>query len=247
MKSALGAVLVALACAADGVAATFATNDGFSVVLPADWVEIPPDALREIEATIGALSQGAQSQHYDYGYQLASAQRWFEYPYILVQVRRNGRVPEGELTKFESIQSGIGEGLKQAGESMSGVLSDLKQGEVLYDDGDHVLWSTVAMNVQGVGQVQSLTAVKLTEFGLIQMMGYATEATFAQYAPVFREAVGALVIDEANQYRPRLSDHAPTIGGINLGQTAIAALVGGVAGGVIALVSWWRKKRAGSA
>ena len=119
----------------------------------------------------------------------------------------------------------------------------MEQGETLYDEAGHVLWSTLAMNVQGVGDVRGLIAVKLTEFGFIQLMGYATADSFAHYSPIFRDAVRTLAIAERYEYQPRLTDHAPTVWGINLGQSAIAGLFGGLAGGVVALIAYLNKKR----
>ncbi len=243
MKSILAAIMTLLLCSDETIAATFATSHDFSVTLPSGWVEAPPEALRTMEAAIEQASQGAINQQFEYGYQLASASVWFEYPYILVQVKRSGRVPEGQLAQHKRSHSEIREGMEKAEESFGAFLSGIEQDETLYDEGNHVLWSTITMNVQGVGDVRALIAVKLTEFGFIQLMGYATRDTFAQYSPIFREAVHTLDIAEQYKYQPRLTDHAPTIWGINLGQTAIAGLIGGLAGGVVALIGYLIKKR----
>jgi hypothetical protein len=241
MRSTLCAILALLWCGVGANAATFATGD-FAVTLPDDWVEVPPEAVREFEAAISELSQGTESVRFDQAYQLTPADRWLQYPYVLVQVRRGGRVPEGELTRFERVESEFREGLERVEEVLGALVSGMWQGDTLYDDIDHVLWSTVAMDVEGTGPVRGLIAVQLTEFGAIHLMGYATEATFDRYAPVFREAVRTLVIAEPHRYRPRLTDHAPTIWGINLGQTAIAALVGGLGGVLAAGIGRARKR-----
>lgn len=243
MKSILAAVVVLLLCSDQVIAETFATSHDFSVTLPSGWAEAPPEALRNMEAAIEQASQGAIKQQYEYGYQLASASVWFEYPYILVQVKTSGRVPEGQLAQHKRSRSGLREGMEKAEESLGAVLSGLEQGETLYDEAEHVLWSTFTMNVQGVGDVRGVIAVKLTEFGFIQLMGYATGDSFAHYSPIFREAVRTLAIAEQYEYQPRLTDHAPTVWGINLGQSAIAGLFGGLAGGVVALIAYLNKKR----
>ena len=243
MRSSVVLALAVFAWAPEVPAETFETRDDFSVTLPSGWVEAPPGALRHLEAAIAELSQGANEQHYDYGYQLESASTWFEYPYILVQVRRDGRVPEGQLTQYEKIESELREGAERVEETFRSVFSNLEQGEIAYDEAEHVLWSAATMNVQGVGAVRSLVAVKLTEFGFIQLMGYAREETFAQYSPIFREAVHSLAVAEEHAYRPRLTDHAPSFFGINLGQTLIAGLVGGLAGGAAALIARWKRRR----
>jgi hypothetical protein len=242
-KAILGAALFVLCCASVTTAETFSTRDGFSVTLPPGWVQAPPEALQQMETAIGELTQGSLTQRYDYGFQLASAATWFEYPYILVQVRRTGRVPEGELRQYERIQSQFRDGLEQADASLGDSVSNAIQSEIRYDETEHVLLSTVTMNVENVGVVRGLVALKLTEFGFIQMMGYATDDTFAQYVPLFTEAVRTLDVADADAYQPRLTDRAPTIWGINLGQTAIAALIGGLGGALIGLAKYIRKRR----
>jgi len=243
MRSILAVIVLVLLCSPDTDAATFETNHDFSVVLPAGWVEAPAEALRHIESGISELSGGASKARYDYGYQLSSAKTWFEYPYILVQVNRSGRIPEGQLTQYEKIESGLRSGVEMTAESLGTILSSIKQGETLYDERDHVLWSTFTTSVQGLGAVSGLIAVKLTEFGFIQLMGYSTEGTYEKYSPIFRQAVRTLLIPGEHQYRPRLTDHAPTVWGINLGQSAIAGLVGGLVGGIVALIGYLKKKR----
>ncbi|NRB28310.1 MAG: hypothetical protein HRU37_11595 [Roseibacillus sp.] len=243
MQLVLGALITVLLVSAETVAVTFDTNDDFSMTLPSGWIEAPPEALRNIEAGLEELSQGAGKLRYDYGYQLASARVWFEYPYIIVQVVRKGRVPEGQLTQHKQLESEFRKGLEETEEAFGAVVSNMEQGETLYDENDHVLWSTVTMNVQGMGDVRGLVGLKLTEFGFIQLMGYATKDTFAQYSPIFREAVQTLAVADQYKYQPRLTDHVPTVWGINLGEAAIAGVIGGLGGGVFGLIQYLKKRR----
>jgi len=243
MKSILAVTVAVLLCSSDTDATTFETDHNFSVVLPDDWVEAPSEVLRNVESGISELSGGANKQRYDYGYQLSSADAWFEHPYIFVQVNGNGRVPEGQLTQYEKVEAALRSSVEEASESFGAVLSETKPGETIYDEREHVLWSTFTTNVQGIGAVNGLAAVKLTEFGFIRLMGYSTEDTYEKYSPIFRQAVHTLVIPDEYQYRPRLTDHAPTVWGINLGQSAIAGLVSGLLGGVVALIGYLKKKR----
>jgi hypothetical protein len=243
MKLALGPLVIVLLCASDAISEVFETRDDFSMTLPNGWVEAPPEALRGLETRINQVSDGAIEQHYDYGYQRSSANTWFEYPYILVQVKKGGRIREGQLTQYEKVQAQLREGMEKGEESLSAIVSDITQGDTLYDEINHILWSAFTMNVQGVGEVRGLVGIKLTKFGFIQVAGYATESTFGQYSPIFSEAVRTLNIAEKYKYQPRLTDHAPTVWGINLGETAIAGLFGGIAGGVIGLITYLKKKK----
>jgi hypothetical protein len=243
MRAVFSAILTIPLALHAAQAETFPTRDDFSVSLPSGWIEAPAEALRNIEAVLSQASQGAMTQKYDYGYQLASANTWFEYPYVLVQVMRRGRVPEGELTQFERIESGFREGADQVKESLGTFVSNVEQGKVVYDDAEHVLWSSFTMGVQGVGNVRALSAVKLTEFGFIQVNCYALEDSFDRYAPVFQGMVRDLDVAERYRYQPRLTDHAPTLWGINVGEVALSGGLGAIIGGVVGLIVYFRRRR----
>jgi hypothetical protein len=246
-RSILWVILTVLLFSAAANAETFVTSDEFAVRLPLGWAEAPPEALRDLEAAIGELSGGTNTQKFDHGYQLASARTWFQYPYILIQVNRGGRIPEGELTHLERIESELREGVQMAESSLDTIVSNSSQGQTLYDEKEHVLWSTLSADFQGVGRVRGLIALRLTEYGFVQVMGYATEDTFAEYSPVFREAVRDLVFAEQHQYQPSLTDHAPLLWGVNLGKVAIAGLAGVTLAGVVMLVrfagSKWNRRK----
>ena len=243
MKLSITMILVFVLSSGWAEAATFETKDDFTLTLPDEWVEIPREVLNQFEAALLEASQGKNQQKYEYGYQLNSAKNWLEYPYILVQVNRTGRVPEGQLTQYEKIEAGFDQGLKQAEDALNGVISGGRQGSVLYDEVNHILWSGLTMNVTGFGEIKGTVAIKLTEFGFIQVMGYADAISFSHYSAIFKEAVNTLVVAEEYQYKPRITDNAPVIGGINLGRTAIAALIGAIIGGVFGLAAFLLKKR----
>ncbi len=232
-----------LLCFSEAAAETFTAGDDFSLSLPSGWVEAPQEALRSIEAAIEEMSRGANKQRYDYGYQLASASTWFEYPYILVQVNRGGRIPEGLLMEHGKIESELRDGIAKTEAWLGEVFTQSAAGESLYDEDEHILWSTISMNAQGVGAIRGLIAIKVTEFGFIQLMGYATEASFAQYSEVYRYAARSLELADEDRYRPNLTDHAPILWGINWGQAAIAGLYGGLFAGLAALIRhFWNQR-----
>jgi len=220
------------------LAEDFRTNDGFTVTLPPGWVEIPQEILRNYEAALLEISQGKNLQKYSYGYQTSIAINWLEHPYILVQVKRDGRIPEGQLKKYKKLKEEFSEGGEKAEAMYSGFLSNAKQGETIYDDENHVLWSTLLMTVAEIGNVKALIAVKLTEFGFVQIMGYSIEEEFNQYEPIYKSMVNTLSLNEKDAYKPRLTDNAPVLWGINLGQSAIAGIIAGAIGGLIALVGF---------
>lgn len=220
----------------------FSTDDNFTVILPAGWIEIPQEVLREAEAFLLEASQGKNPQKYNYGYQLSLATNWMEYPYILVQVNRSGRVPKRQLTALKKTASVFQNALEEAADVYSGLLSNIEQGEMIYDENSHISWSTISATVEEIGKIRGLLAVKFTEFGFIRIMGYAEEKDFSHYVPIYQSMVQTLRIEKKYQYKRKITDNAPTIWGINLGQTAIAAIFGGIIGGAFALVGSLRKR-----
>lgn len=243
MKPIMIALLLVCFVSDDAVAERYETSDGFALTLPPGWAEAPPEALRQAESEISAASQGAAAETYDYGYQLATAATWFEYPYVLVQVRRIGRVPEGQLAQYEKSDTDFQKGAKQVEKSFGDLVSNTQTGAPTLDEEHHVLWSALSMSVQEIGTIRALVAIKLTEYGIVQLMGYATEEGFEQFAPLFREVVNSMDVEEAHAYQPRLTDHAPTLWGINLRQTAIAGIVGALIAGAVSLARAWQKRR----
>jgi hypothetical protein len=239
---------MALALAAQVVVAEpgnkiFKSQDGFSLALPEQWVEMPKEVLTQYSELLSAAAPKAHKQSYDYGYQLAAATNWFAYPYILVQVKKSGRIPEGQLKKYRKIEEGIAKGIDEIEGTMSGLLSNAQQGETLYDSGHQVLWMNMSMDVEAVGRILAITAVKLTETGVIQVMGYATEESAQEYLPVVESAATGMSLAPDMIYISRLTDNAPTIGGINMGKVMLAAVRGGIIGGAIGLVMWINNKR----
>lgn len=232
-----------LATVLSSFGSTYETQDQFSINLPDAWVEIPKDVLDEFSENVSKLAPQNPKQIYDYGYQLNESDGWLQYPYILVQVKNVGRVASGELKQYKKIEKGFAEGLDQVNDSFSDIMSNASFGETVYDEGNHILWTTISMDVEGSGKVKAVVAVKLTEKGIIQFNAYATEATFDEYAQIYRNAFINLNIDESIAYKPQLTDSAPVIGGINTGKVLSAGIRGAIIGGIIGLFAWVGKKK----
>lgn len=220
---------------------TLSAGTDYQISVPSDWVEIPRDILDQYEVALQEAT--GQNQTYEYGYQSTSAVNWFEHPYALVQVKRTGRVPEGQLKKYKKIESGFKEGIEQLEESAGNLLNNITMGETIYEEKKHILWSAMSMEVADVGKVKGLIAVKLTEFGVVQFMGYGKEESFSQYEPTYKNMIHSITVSEPDIYKPRITDNAPTIFGINLGQTLIAGIIGGLIGGVIGLFKYFTREK----
>lgn len=241
MKKIIVITLATITLSAFG--STFKTQDQFSIDLPDNWTEVPKNVLDEFSDTIAKLAPQNPKQIYDYGYQLLESERWLQYPYILVQVKNVGRVASGELKQYKKLEKGFEDGLNQVADSFSDIMSNASFGETVYDESNHILWTTISMDVEGIGKVLGLLAVKLTEKGIIQFNAYATEDTFEEYAKIYRDAFINLDIPESIVYKPQFTDNAPVVGGINTGKVLTAGIRGAIIGGVIGLFAWLNKRK----
>jgi hypothetical protein len=220
----IAACFAAIAVFANGE--TFETDDDFSITLPDGWIQIPGGALQGFSENIDHLSPDTPRQVYDYGYQMGNDGKWLTYPYVLVQVRPEGRIPSGELARFQMMSP------KQGAIN----LSEISFGESAYDKENQILWSTLTMQPQEGMPVKALIAVKLTELGYIRFTGCATEASFDEYEKVFIEAFSSLGMHESIVYKPQFADSMPVIGGIMTGRVLIWFIQAVAIGGVLWLV-----------
>lgn len=221
---------------------TFHTDKKFSITLPDDWIEIPKNVLDAYSDNVAKLSPDTPKQIYDYGYQLRGSEKWLDYPYILVQVKNTGRVPSGELSRYKKLKAGFKKGLEQLGEDLSKIMSDTTIGEPFYDKENTMLWMSMSAEVRDSGTVKALIGVKLTEKGVIQLNGYSQQENFAKYKDVYTKAFSSLAVNDSIKYRPQITDAAPVIGSINMGEVLTSGIKSALIGGVIGLIILIKKK-----
>ncbi|MCP4264899.1 MAG: hypothetical protein GY777_04865 [Candidatus Brocadiaceae bacterium] len=220
----------------------FKTEDGFTMYLPESWVEIPNEFLKQYSEKVSQLAPQIGKQIYDYGFQLTPVDTWMTYPYILVQVKRTGRISEEALGQYKQINDVFSGQIEEVGNSISSILSNTQLGETLYDTANQILWINISFNLQETGKVNAQIAVKLTEFGVVQIIGYATENTFASFQPLYQEVARRISLDDAIKYKPRLVNNVIKDEGTN-SRILIAVLLGTIIGVVIGLTIWFIKRR----
>jgi hypothetical protein len=181
-------------------------------------------------------------QHYDYGFQLESSKNWFEYPYILFQIKNSGRIAEKDLEKMEQVS--LQEKLNEHEKQVESIASGLQAGKMVFDKKSKIVWMGLEMNVNNVGPVSGLSAMIPTEKGLIQVSGYSLRDDYPIYEPIFRSiALSTSPVAEL-VYRPHWSDNVPSvIRGINWDKVLGKAIIGALIGGVIGLFSYLKKKK----
>jgi hypothetical protein len=234
---------IAAACLAEEAKQPFPTKDGFTLFLPDDWKPIPKDVLDAYSREIARLAPQAEKQTYDYGFQLSAAQKWFTYPYLLVQVRRTGRIPEDQLRSLARIGKAMDSSFAKASESLSSFATNGTIGETVLDASMHTLWTRIAIDVKGVGTINGLVGTVLTEAGFIQISCYSKEKDFPGYLPVFETIVRSAVLSDEQKYRPATTDSETSAGGIGRGALVGLAVACVAAGGLFRLFVRNRRKK----
>lgn len=221
---------IATACFGTEAKQPFPTKDGFTLYLPDHWKPIPGDVLDAYSRAIAKLAPKVEKQTYDYGFQLSAAQKWFTYPYILVQVKHSGRVPEDQLRSLARIGEAMDSSFAKARESLSSFATNGTIGETVLDASSHTLWTRIAIDVKGAGTINGLVGTILTENGFIQISCYAKEKEFPGYLPVFETIVRSAVLSDDLKYRPGDAHAGTAAGGIGRG-VIVGIVVAGIAAG----------------
>lgn len=219
-------------------------KNGFSISIPEGWVEMPRDVIDAYEKEIARLAPNAPPQHYDYGFQLGSSKNWFEYPYILVQMKNTGRIPERQLEKLEGYS--IEQNLDKHKKALSSIMSDIQTGKMVYDKQTRMIWMRIEANIADIGPISGVSGMVPTENGLIQVIGYSLRENYPTYEAIFQSVALSVSPESWLAYKPKWSDRLPpAVTGIDWGKVAGKAVAGAIIGGIIALIAALRKKKNG--
>lgn len=183
---------------------TVTTADGVTFYLPADWASIPKSVLDQYFANSGQLSSARVRPQFDLLFKRMPSRDGTGYPHIAVQFKRTGRIPESEMRKLHQIK--MSTGVEQISEQSRPLLSYLKEGGTLYEEESHTVWDTVPTQEECAGDVSSLSALRLTEFGYVQMNGFCRRADAERDLPEIEAIIRGAEMDETIRYRTRTSD-----------------------------------------
>jgi hypothetical protein len=186
--------LLAAPCFGTELPQSIAAKEGFTLHLPKDWKPIPKEILDKYSRAIAKMAPQAEKQVYDYGFQRSDAPKWFAYPYILVQVKRTGRIPEEQLKALKRIEKAMDESFSKTTDSLSAITSNASLGEPIYDPASHILWTRIAIDIKNTGTVRGTIGTILTEEGFVQIAGYVKEDNSETYLPIFESVIATTEI-----------------------------------------------------
>ncbi|MHC4259426.1 MAG: hypothetical protein ACYSTF_03290 [Planctomycetota bacterium] len=86
--------------------------NGYSFVVPHGWTQIPYNVVQQ-NAKLALSTEGQSRVSYEAAFQHHSAKRWFQYPYVLVQVMKYSKlgidrqVRDSEIRQITKAVSGL--------------------------------------------------------------------------------------------------------------------------------------------
>lgn len=177
----------------------FTEKEGFTVTLDERWNSVPRAVLDKFGQDV-AEATGLPLQPWNYAYQISSAQDQLEYPYILVQVKLDGPVPESELRNAAKFQPLLQQGIDGVEEATQGAIKSASGETLRYDEASQTLVATATTEILNVGQVEIITAVKLVKNGTLQFHGYVPKADAPNFLPLLEKVFTSVKISPELQY-----------------------------------------------
>lgn len=176
------------------------SGTGFSLTLPRHWIEIPGDALEGFSQNLRKDSSGSVQETYEYGFQPGKGQTWFSFPYVLVQVKKSGKISLSDLQDYPAIKGRIEPEMPAAWQVMQGV-KKAKGGEFHYDPERQVLFHGAVATFENGRDVKNISASYLTEEGMIAVHAYAVSSEYGQHADEFYRILNSVNIAEELKYK----------------------------------------------
>jgi hypothetical protein len=196
-------VLLAFGISALGRTLDYKAKDGFSITIPDDWDVIPEAQVAEVAENARKSAPNAPVPDFRYGFQ-AKAEKWFQYPYVVVAPSTKGRTSEAALNKLGSVD--VAKSSSQLKETLSKLASDIQVGKMVYDPQTHTVWGTTDSVYPGVGKVRCLTGAVETEQGAIWVYCYAPADVYDKYNQVFANIISSVQLRDDLVYKPRASE-----------------------------------------
>jgi len=192
-------------------------SHGFSISLPSGWIEIPSSVIRDYVQEVRQILPNATIPDFDYAFQLQSGDKWLSYPYILIQTKKTGRIPEHELTNLDinSFSKEVQESVDTFPSIYNNMLKGVKTEVPYYNSELHILWIKGKGDVTNIGTVAILQGMVLTEEGFILVSCVCNEEDIENYSPVFQDIIRSLNLSENIKYRARFTDKSSILSNIS--------------------------------
>ena len=166
---------------------------GYSLDVPPGWEEIPRNLIQE---TYADLLKPDSVGLYDAGFQLASSDGWFAYPFVLVQVMPLPRqINEDEFESFVQALTGMDFNKEIPTDTLRN-LDNLEFGQVQLDADRRRYFSILNMDVKGVGPIRALSVGHFGRDSMVMIHSYSLRSDFD------RDAEARLAIVDSFRFDP---------------------------------------------
>jgi hypothetical protein len=170
-------------------------KDGFKIVLPQNWVQIPKEVIAEKIDNLRKTVVGSNVPMIDYAFQESSNSVWFTYPYISIEVSNAGKIPTEEIKKWTTIDFDKADLFVE--QKDRGVVANSYMSPVSYDPKKKIAWQSGITDVQGAGILHSTTGIILTKKGSIRLYCYYYGKNISE---VFKEIISSIVLKRQYRY-----------------------------------------------
>ncbi|WP_110955901.1 hypothetical protein [Anaerosinus massiliensis] len=173
-------------------------NEGFSLILPENWEEIPYSVVKDYEKALNETIAKGHEQAYAHAFKLKYAKEPFEYPNILIQITKNGKIPIRQLEKIKNYD--FNKTNDTIEKQTQHLISQININEQVYDSQSQIIWLKTTAVVQGEN-IQGISAIIPTEHGYIQMNYSSLASVSHKYEGDFLAIVNSVKISDAERYK----------------------------------------------
>jgi hypothetical protein len=238
-------------CRADSI---HSQTYGYSVTVPAEWKRIPQDVVDSLVAKL-QNPNAAHRMIYDAGFQPSANQTWFQYPYVLVQVipyADFGGAQQLNEDQFpEVVKAMTGANVTKAADQQLSpeaktLMSGVSVGQADLDTAHRRYQLPLTLTVAGIGAVHGQLTGYFGRECLVQVMFYSKVADGDQFASAGQSIADSFTFDPDKAYSQAEALAHPTNHSLfaGVGNSTLAGIVVGVAGGLIGMLIFLLRKPA---
>ena len=228
---------------------SFSIYDGVMFSLPDKWISIPKDTINEAMKAFSDQTKVAAVE-YDCGFQLDNGEGFFSYPYILIQIHNEQRVPESELSTYtKTAQESLGSALDSTQKELSSQISTLKLGETTYSSSKKRMIALMDLATSN-NEISCVMVTQFTQNGYFNIYFYTQKDEYSLYSNTVSSIVNSIVIRPDLLYleaeQPNISknasvnstaDNAVIVPKRILSKAISGGLVGLFFGGIIIIIN----------
>ena len=248
------ALLLCWVATAGSVAAAAAPHHratyGYTLDVPADWVQVPDESVKEL---LAAVQQPGQKSAiiYDAAFQPKANPEWLQHPYVLIQVmpyRNVGVNRQLRESEFESVVKAItGQNLQKEIEekgsaAMREMISDISVGRPQLDAPNRRFYWQIDSTVQDVGRVRGQSAGHFGRDAIVMVNFYSLDKEWDRLGGTRKAMFDSFRFDAAQAFDPaqdRGATSARRLGYLFGSAVVPIALIAAV----VAVVLWATKKK----